>query len=392
MIASSLAAVLRSWPPFLRRAWPRETAAAEAASDLPFRRTLAASGIVSGTLEESILAAGVPAPAVRDLLQAFAETIDLDHEVKDGDRFYVRYERTFSLDGAPIDGGRVLWAELKRSGARSTVALHRFRPPGAAGGSFWLASGQGAVAATLRLPLSSYVLSSGFGLRADPLDQPPMGQLPPTGLGMGPLGAGPSANTTASRPSAKAPPRAGLPPGLVSRPDESLASLNPAPPLAMLPGSWPGTVTMLRPSATRRDGAARRRRSRGAVRRAGPGRRRRRREGRGTQGPLRNWIEIDHPGDLATVYGHLSSFAPGIEPGKQVSRGDVIGYIGLTGRTTGPHVHFEVRFKGRPVNPLVYSALKHPQLRGSDLVRLQGVVARNLAERDRETRAASAGL
>ena len=110
------------------------------------------------------------------------------------------------------------------------------------------------------------------------------------------------------------------------------------------------------------------------------------------KGRYGNWIEIDHPGDLATVYGHLSSFAPGIEPGKQVSRGDVIGYVGLTGRTTGPHVHFEVRFKGRPVNPMVYSALKHPQLRGPDLVRLRAVVARNLAERDRETRAASAGL
>jgi len=110
------------------------------------------------------------------------------------------------------------------------------------------------------------------------------------------------------------------------------------------------------------------------------------------KGRYGNWIEIDHPGDLATVYGHLSSFALGIGPGKQVAQGDVIGFVGLTGRTTGPHVHFEVRFKGRPVNPMVYSALKHPQLRGTDLDRLRKLVARNLAERERETKAALAGL
>jgi len=111
------------------------------------------------------------------------------------------------------------------------------------------------------------------------------------------------------------------------------------------------------------------------------------------KGRYGNWIEIDHEGDLATVYGHLSAFAAGIAPGVHVARGDVIGYIGLTGRTTGPHVHFEVRFKGRPVNPMVYSALKPAQLRGADLDHLRKLVARDQAERDLEAKAqASAGL
>jgi murein DD-endopeptidase MepM/ murein hydrolase activator NlpD len=100
-----------------------------------------------------------------------------------------------------------------------------------------------------------------------------------------------------------------------------------------------------------------------------------------------NWIEIDHPGELSSVYGHLSSFAPGIEPGRQITQGEVIGYIGLTGRTTGPHVHFEVRFKSRPVDPLTYSALKHPQLGGADLDHLRKVLASNLSEREGENRA-----
>ena len=109
------------------------------------------------------------------------------------------------------------------------------------------------------------------------------------------------------------------------------------------------------------------------------------------KGRYGNWIEIDHDGELSTVYGHLSSFAPGIAPGTRISQGDVIGFIGLTGRTTGPHVHFEVRFKGRPVNPMVYSALKRTLLRGVDLDHFRKLVARNAAEREREAKVASAG-
>jgi hypothetical protein len=55
-------------------------------------------------------------------------------------------------------------------------------------------------------------------------------------------------------------------------------------------------------------------------------------------------------------------------------------------------VHFEVRFKGRPVNPMVYSALKRTQLRGVDLDHFRKLVARNTADRDREAKVASAGF
>ncbi len=180
------------------------------AADLPFTRALGVSGVVSGSLEESALAAGVPAPALAEQLRGLAEAIDLDRDVRDGDHFYVRYERTFSLNDTPLDGGRVLWAELRLSGRKSTVALHRFRPAGAAHDSFWLANGQGAIAPPLRLPLPSYVLSSGFGLRVDPLDQPPM-----TALGAGPA---------AGLPLGKGPTRAALPPGLGSGSGGGLSS------------------------------------------------------------------------------------------------------------------------------------------------------------------------
>jgi len=360
-------------------------AAAPTESDLPFKRTFGASGVVSGSLEESALAAGVPAPALAEVLRGFAEAIDLGQDIHNGDRFYVRYERTFNLEDAPVDGGRVLWAELQLSAKKTTVALHRFRPFGAQHDSFWLANGQGATPPELRLPLPSFVVSSGFGLRVDPLDQPPM-----FALGAGPL---------TGQPLGKGPTRApGLPPGLGSAPGGGvLAPVNVATPL--------GTSLGLAPSPPFGIGARRLGGSVGgvmalhegvdlvapygtAIHAAGDGVV----KGAEPKGRYGNWVEIDHAGDLATVYGHMASFAPGIAPGKQVSQGDVIGYIGLTGRTTGPHVHFEVRFKGRPVNPMVYSALKHPQLGGRELDSFRKLVARDLADRERDSRIASAGI
>jgi murein DD-endopeptidase MepM/ murein hydrolase activator NlpD len=61
---------------------------------------------------------------------------------------------------------------------------------------------------------------------------------------------------------------------------------------------------------------------------------------------------VDHGFGVTTWYGHLSSFtAP---PGMQVKRGDVIGYVGVSGRTTGPHVHYEIRMNDAPINPMRY--------------------------------------
>jgi murein DD-endopeptidase MepM/ murein hydrolase activator NlpD len=63
-------------------------------------------------------------------------------------------------------------------------------------------------------------------------------------------------------------------------------------------------------------------------------------------------VIVDHGFGVATWYGHLSTFA--VVPGMRIKRGDVIGYVGVSGRTTGPHVHYEVRINGAPVNPMRY--------------------------------------
>jgi murein DD-endopeptidase MepM/ murein hydrolase activator NlpD len=65
-----------------------------------------------------------------------------------------------------------------------------------------------------------------------------------------------------------------------------------------------------------------------------------------------NVIYVSHGYGYSTRYGHLQSF--NARPGQKVKRGDVIGYVGSTGRSTGPHLHYEVRLNNNPVNPLEY--------------------------------------
>jgi murein DD-endopeptidase MepM/ murein hydrolase activator NlpD len=63
-------------------------------------------------------------------------------------------------------------------------------------------------------------------------------------------------------------------------------------------------------------------------------------------------IEIDHGFGYTTVYAHLDGFK--VKPGERIKRGDVIGYVGSTGKSTAPHLHYEVRIKGKAVNPTLY--------------------------------------
>ena len=67
-------------------------------------------------------------------------------------------------------------------------------------------------------------------------------------------------------------------------------------------------------------------------------------------GTLGNLVVLDHGFAIGTRYGHLSRFA--VAEGQRVSRGDVIGYVGSTGRSTSPHLHYELTLNGRAVNPL----------------------------------------
>ncbi|MBV9608213.1 MAG: M23 family metallopeptidase, partial [Acidobacteria bacterium] len=63
-------------------------------------------------------------------------------------------------------------------------------------------------------------------------------------------------------------------------------------------------------------------------------------------------VMIEHGQGISTRYGHLANYT--VAPGQSVHRGDVIGYVGMTGRSTGPHLHYEVRIHDVPVNPYKY--------------------------------------
>ncbi|WP_237437749.1 M23 family metallopeptidase [Altericroceibacterium endophyticum] len=69
-------------------------------------------------------------------------------------------------------------------------------------------------------------------------------------------------------------------------------------------------------------------------------------------GSYGNYVQIEHGGDLQTRYAHLQSYT--VHAGERVHKGDLIGYVGSTGRSTGPHLHYEVRVAGEPVDPRPY--------------------------------------
>jgi murein DD-endopeptidase MepM/ murein hydrolase activator NlpD len=70
----------------------------------------------------------------------------------------------------------------------------------------------------------------------------------------------------------------------------------------------------------------------------------------GWQGGHGNYVRLEHGGSIATGYGHMSRIA--VTPGMMVRRGQVIGYVGSTGLSTGAHLHYEVYRGGQTVNPM----------------------------------------
>jgi murein DD-endopeptidase MepM/ murein hydrolase activator NlpD len=349
-------------------------------SHLPFTRKLHAWGVVVGSLTASTEAAGVPPAAMTEALRALATAIDLQRDVKGGDLFWVQYEQEYTTEGDSIGAGRVLWAEL-RTAAKGTVAIHRFRIGKSSAEPFWLATGHSTEQMSVRLPLDRISITSGFGLRADPLDEQ-------HALAMGPVRVTPSAkpkptntvgkgHSTATAEGRAVKTRAGAGPTLLGRsmglspvPSRSAAAPSGSVARAVAPRA---TLVMHQgidlaadigtPIYAAADGVV---------------------TGAAANGGYGNWIEIEHEEKLSTLYGHLLSFAPGIAPGMRVQKSDLIGFVGNTGRSTGPHLHFELRSNGKPTNPVIHPSMNPPQLSGVDLVRYREVVERNLAEAQRE--------
>ena len=101
----------------------------------------------------------------------------------------------------------------------------------------------------------------------------------------------------------------------------------------------------------------------------------------GKKGAYGNYIRIKHNGTYQTAYAHASKFAKGLRKGDKVKQGEVIAYVGTTGRSTGPHLHFEVLENGTQVNPKKIKSTGGDKLAGKDLKAFKAAVAAIDAER-----------
>ena len=96
----------------------------------------------------------------------------------------------------------------------------------------------------------------------------------------------------------------------------------------------------------------------------------------GTNGGAGKYIRIKHLNGYKTSYSHLSSYASGMQKNVRVKQGQTIGYVGSTGLSTGPHLHYEVIFNGEKINPMKMKLPSGKKLKGTSLNNF-------LAEKDR---------
>jgi murein DD-endopeptidase MepM/ murein hydrolase activator NlpD len=94
-------------------------------------------------------------------------------------------------------------------------------------------------------------------------------------------------------------------------------------------------------------------------------------EAAGWNGGYGRYVRIRHNGSYKTAYAHMKAIAKGVKRGATVRQGQVIGYVGSTGRSTGPHLHYEVHLNGRQTNPLKLRLPSGEKLKGEKLARFQ---------------------
>jgi murein DD-endopeptidase MepM/ murein hydrolase activator NlpD len=96
----------------------------------------------------------------------------------------------------------------------------------------------------------------------------------------------------------------------------------------------------------------------------------------GRNGSFGNYIRLRHNGSYKTAYAHMRNIANGVKSGKRVKQGQVIGYVGTTGRSTGPHLHYEVQKNGRQINPKSVKSTNREKLAGASLNGLKAQISR----------------
>ncbi|MFN4015574.1 MAG: peptidoglycan DD-metalloendopeptidase family protein [Reyranella sp.] len=100
----------------------------------------------------------------------------------------------------------------------------------------------------------------------------------------------------------------------------------------------------------------------------------------GSNGGYGLYVKLQHTQDVATAYAHMSRIGPGIKPGVQVRQGQVIGFVGSTGMSTGPHLHYEFLKGGRHVNPLTQKFAMRGTIGAKDAPRFRALAKQYLAQ------------
>ena len=89
-----------------------------------------------------------------------------------------------------------------------------------------------------------------------------------------------------------------------------------------------------------------------------------------------NQVALRHANGYETTYSHMTKYASGIKPGARVRQGQIVGYVGSTGLSTGPHLHYEVHVNGRPVDPMRIKVPRTVELSGEQLAEFEAEKAR----------------
>lgn len=244
-------------------------------------------GTVGNSLYRSARAAGAPASAVQQYLEALGDQLDLDREVRSTDTFDIIVSHRRAATGER-QAGKLLYAGIDRGGKAKTQLMRW-----GSEGRFYEASGVGEQRSGLLAPVPGAV-SSRYGMRRHPI------------LGYRRMHR-----------------------GLDFR---------------------GGYGTPIRAVTDGRVSYA------------------------GRKGGLGNYVRLNHGGDLATGYAHMSRIA--VSNGSYVKRGQVIGYVGSTGLSSGPHLHYEMYRGGRHVNPASVRFVTRAQLSGGELERFRASLAK----------------
>ncbi len=253
--------------------------------------TARTGGVIEGSLSATGRRLDVPPRIMAQMIHLFSYRVDFQRDVKSGDRFAVYYDRAVDPKGRTVKLGPLLYAEMTLSNGKP-LRYYRCDPDRNGGAAeYYTPDGHSIRRALLRTPIDGARISSGFGMRVNPI------------LGYS---------------------------------QEMHPGIDFAAPMGTpIMAAGEGTIEQV-----------------------------------GWFHGYGKYIRIRHDSTFSTTYGHMSSFAK-VHPGEHVHQGEVIGYVGSTGRSTGPHLYFEVIKNGVKVNPMSVSVPIGGVLKGRDFARFQ---------------------